>query len=83
MSVLVDYQLRSLINNGRLKVLPLMGGGIQSNSIDVRLNNHFATYDARYANVELDPYSEPSTRLGLQHVTTDWVLLCKGAFLLA
>ena len=83
MSVLVDYQLRSLINNGKLKVLPLMKGGIQSNSIDVRLNNHFATYDIRYATVELDPYSEESTRLGLQHDTTDRILLVKGAFLLA
>jgi len=83
MSVLVDYQLRSLINNGRLKVLPLMKGGIQSNSIDVRLNNHFATYDIRYATVELDPYSEESTRLGLQQCTVDTITLMKGAFLLA
>ena len=83
MTVLVDYQLRSLISNGRLKVIPLMEGGIQSNSIDIRLNDNFAMYDATYGTVELDPYSEVSTRLGLQHVTTERILLCKGAFLLA
>jgi len=60
-----------------------MEDGIQSNSIDVRLNNHFGAYDPRYAMTELDPYSEVSTRLGLQHTTTDRVLLMKGAFLLA
>ena len=83
MSALVDYQLKSLINNGKLKILPLMEDGIQSNSIDVRLNNHFAMYDAKYASIAIDPYSESSTRLGLQYDTTDKVLLCKGAFLLA
>lgn len=60
-----------------------MKDGIQSNSVDVRLNNHFAMYDAKYASVAIDPYSESSTRLGLQYDTTDRILLCKGAFLLA
>jgi dCTP deaminase len=83
MTVLVDYQLKSLLSNGALKIIPLMEGAIQSNSIDVRLNNNFAQYDARYSTVEIDPYDEESTRLGLLSSKVDKVVLYKGVFLLA
>jgi dCTP deaminase len=83
MTILVDFQLRSLISNGRLKVIPLMDGAIQPNSIDVRLNNQFAVYEGRYMGVKLDPYSEESTKLGLRYFTDDNILLEKGGFLLA
>ena len=81
--VLVDWELEARIKDGSIRVLPMMDGGIQSNSIDVRLNNSFSMYDARYADRELDPYSESSTRLGLVSMICERILLCKGAFLLA
>lgn len=83
MTVLVDYQLTSLIENKRLVIVPIMEGAIQPNSIDVRLNNNFAAYDSRFSEVEINPYSETSVKLGLKHVTTDRILLTKGSFLLA
>jgi dCTP deaminase len=83
MSVLVDWELNELIKDGTIGIMPLGKGAIQSNSIDVRLGNNFACYDVNYAGVEIDPYDEDSTRLGLIAQTTDRILLIKGAFLLA
>jgi len=83
MTVLVDWQLKDLIDAGTIGVIPLSKGAIQANSIDVRLNNNFAGYDVAYATQEIDPYDEDSTRLGLTAVTADRILLIKGAFLLA
>jgi dCTP deaminase len=83
MTILVDWQLRSLINGGALKILPLGVDAIQPNSVDVRLNNSFAGYNDAYMYMVLDPYDKESTLLGLQRSTSDKVLLKKGAFLLA
>jgi dCTP deaminase len=83
MTVLVDWQLKERIDAGVIGVCPLSKSAIQANSIDVRLNNTFAAYDAQYASVEIDPYDEDSTRLGLAAMTADSILLTKGAFLLA
>ena len=83
MTVLVDWELQELIEAGELDICPLGQGSIQANSIDVRLNNNFAGYDKAYEEVEIDPFDEDSTRLGLSALTADRVLLIKGAFLLA
>jgi dCTP deaminase len=83
MSVMVDWQLRWLLDHGAIKVLPLYVNGIQSNSIDVRLGNNFAVYNVQSFSTPIDPYDQESTLYGLQHFTTDRLILEKNSFLLA
>jgi dCTP deaminase len=80
MTVLVDWQLQNLIQQGTLKVLPLADGAIQPNSIDVRLGYTFATY---VGTTPIDPYEEASVLADLMTIQDHEVTISKGAFLLA
>jgi len=80
MTVLVDWQLRDMIDRKYLKVLPLMEGGIQPNSIDVRLGNNFATYTGK---APIDPYDKESVLKDLMTIQSHEVTISRGAFLLA
>ncbi len=80
MTVLVDWQLRQMIQQGTLKVLPLADGAIQPNSVDVRLGYTFATY---VGNTPIDPYEEDSVLGDLMTIQDHEVTISRGAFLLA
>jgi dCTP deaminase len=83
MTILVDYQLKHLLDNGKLKLYPIAENAIQPNSIDVRLNNSFAWYDTTSKNEVLDPYNPVSVKLGLKTKTCNRLVLNRGEFLLA
>lgn len=83
MTVMVDWQLRNALSLGYIVVLPIGSSAIQPNSIDVRLGNNFAVYDARSFDAPIDPYDEESVKYGLTYFTTDRLTLAKNSFLLA
>lgn len=79
--ILVDWQLNQALKEGSIKVVPLMKGAIQPNSIDVRLGDKFATYIPSLD--PINPFDKESVLSGLVDIKTTPVILYKGGFLLA
>jgi dCTP deaminase len=80
MSILVDFEIRAAINDGKLIIEPFADGLVQPNSYDVRLDNRFSWHEASEAII--DPYDSASILQGLVSITDDNFVLRPGQFVL-
>ncbi|HEY9868594.1 MAG TPA: dCTP deaminase [Candidatus Obscuribacterales bacterium] len=80
MSILVDFEIRKEIAEGRLVIDPYEDRLIQPNSYDVRLSDRFSWHDA--GDEVIDPYDSQSVLKGLVHVVDENVVIKPGQFLL-
>lgn len=80
MSILVDFQIRKEIAEGRLIIDPYEDWLVQPNSYDVRLSDSFSWHDA--GDQVIDPYDSQSVLKGLVHVVDEGVVVKPGQFIL-
>jgi dCTP deaminase len=80
MSILVDFEIRKEIAEGRLIIDPYEDRLIQPNSYDVRLSDRFSWHDA--GDQVIDPYDSKSVLQGLVHVVDESVVIKPGQFIL-
>jgi len=83
MSILVDFQIRREIEEGKLIIEPFDDTLIQPNSYDVRLANSFSWHEKEgFADDVIDPYDSDSVLKGLVHSVGENIVLQPGQFIL-
>lgn len=80
MSILVDFEIRAAITDGKLVIEPYEDALVQPNSYDVRLDNRFSWHES--GDAVIDPYDSSSILEGLVSVTDDNFVLKPGQFVL-
>jgi len=80
MSILVDFEIRAAIRDGKLFIEPFEEALIQPNSYDLRLDNRFSWHEA--SEKIIDPYNSTSILEGLVSVTDDSFVVKPGHFVL-
>ncbi|PWU03460.1 MAG: dCTP deaminase [Candidatus Melainabacteria bacterium] len=80
MSILVDFEIRAAITDGKLIIEPFEDALVQPNSYDVRLDNRFSWHETSEAII--DPYDSASVLEGLVSVADDNFVLKPGQFVL-
>ena len=83
MSILVDFEIRREIAEGKLILEPYDDALIQPNSYDVRLSNRFSWHEAgEWSDHVIDPYDSESILKGLVHLVDDSIVIKPGHFVL-
>jgi dCTP deaminase len=80
MSILVDFEIRTQVEAGRLIIEPYDDSLVQPNSYDVRLSDRFSWHER--GDAIIDPYNSSSVLEGLVHVVDESVVLQPGQFIL-
>lgn len=80
MSILVDFEIRQAIAEGRLVLEPFEDRLVQPNSYDVRLDKKFA-WHTQGADI-IDPYDSQSVLKGMTEVVQDSIVIEPGQFIL-
>jgi dCTP deaminase len=80
MSILVDFEIRTAIADGKLFIEPFEDVLVQPNSYDVRLDNRFSWHEP--GEKIIDPYDSVSILAGLVNITDDNFVLNPGQFVL-
>ena len=80
MSILVDFEIRREVAEGRLVVEPYEDGLVQPNSYDVRLADRFSFYDE--SETVIDPFDSKTVSEGLVHVAQESIVLKPQGFVL-
>ena len=79
--ILVDWQLLDRIHRGFIKIDPYDPALVQSNSVDIRLGNHFVWYKPGTA--VIDPYNQETVTSDVEETHADSFILHPGQFILA
>jgi dCTP deaminase len=83
MSILVDFEIRKEIAEGKLILEPFDDALIQPNSYDVRLSDRFSWHEkGEWSNKVIDPYESESILNGLVHVVDESLVIQPGQFVL-
>jgi dCTP deaminase len=83
MSILVDFEIRQEIAEGKLILEPYDDALIQPNSYDVRLSDRFSWHEkGEWADKVIDPYISESILEGLVHVVDESLVIAPGHFVL-
>lgn len=83
MSILVDFEIRREIGEGKLVIEPFDDGLVQPNSYDVRLSDRFSWHEpGDQAEHVIDPYDSQSVLNGLVHVVDRSIVIQPGQFIL-
>lgn len=83
MSILVDFEIRKEIAEGKLILEPFDDALIQPNSYDVRLSNHFSWHEkGQWSDTVIDPYDSESVLNGLVHLVDESLVIQPGHFVL-
>jgi dCTP deaminase len=83
MSILVDFEIRQEIAEGKLILEPFDDALIQPNSYDVRLSDRFSWHEkGEWSNKVIDPYESESILNGLVHVVDQSLVIQPGQFVL-
>ena len=80
MSILVDHEIRTEIESGKLILDPFDTALIQPNSYDVRLADRFSWHEK--SDEVIDPYKCETVLTSLMHVQGESILLHPGQFIL-
>lgn len=80
MSILVDFEIKQEVAEGRLVIEPYNESLIQPNSYDVRLADSFSWHEA--GDQVIDPYDSQSVLNGLVHVVDESIVVEPGQFVL-
>jgi dCTP deaminase len=80
MSILVDFEIRGAVAEGKLVIEPFEDALVQPNSYDVRLDNRFSWHKA--GEQVIDPFDSASILEGLVSVTGEDFVLRPGQFVL-
>jgi len=80
MSILVDFEIRDIIAEGKLVIDPFEDALVQPNSYDVRLANAFSWHEP--SDKVIDPYDSESVLDGLVKVEDDHFILKPSQFVL-
>jgi len=80
MSILVDYEIRREITEGRIIVEPYDDSLVQPNSYDVRLADRFSYYEE--SDAVIDPFDPRTVSEGVVHVAQESIVLKPHAFIL-
>jgi dCTP deaminase len=80
MSILVDFEIRSEIAEGKLIIEPFDDSLVQPNSYDVRLSNRFSWHEP--GQEVIDPYDSLTVLDGLVHVVDESIVLQPAQFIL-
>jgi len=79
--ILVDWQLLDRIARGYIRIKPFDPKLVQSNSLDIRLGNHFVWYEQ--SSEVIDPYNPDSVSSHVGEMHADTFTLNPGHFVLA
>ncbi len=83
MSILVDFEIRREIAEGKLILEPFDDALIQPNSYDVRLSDRFSWHEkGEWSDQVIDPYDSQSILNGLVHVVDESMVIQPGQFVL-
>ena len=83
MTILVDFEIRREIAEGRLIVEPFDDALVQPNSYDVRLDNKFSWHDPQDTqHLVIDPYIPESIQSGVVQSVADNIVIKPGEFIL-
>jgi len=83
MSILVDFEIRKEIADGKLIIDPYDQALVQPNSYDVRLADRFSWHEAStLADEIIDPYISETVTRGLVHVVDQNIVLKPQQFIL-
>lgn len=80
MSILVDFEIRKEIAEGKLILEPYDDALIQPNSYDVRLANRFSWHET--SDEVIDPYESETISSGLVSLVDDSIVIKPGHFVL-
>jgi len=80
MSILVDFEIRKAIEEGKLVIDPFEDALVQPNSYDVRLADAFSWHEA--SDKIIDPYDSDTILEGLVSVNDDQFVVKPGQFVL-
>jgi dCTP deaminase len=80
MSILVDFEIRKEIAEGKLVVEPYLDALVQPNSYDVRLGDHFAWQEP--SDTVIDPYEINTVSEGTTQTVAASIVLKPGDFIL-
>jgi len=80
MSILVDFEIRAEVEEGRLIIEPYDASLVQPNSYDVRLSDRFSWHEP--GDSIIDPFDSQSVLAGLVHTVDQSVVLQPGQFIL-
>ncbi len=81
MSIMVDHEIRQVIETGQLIIEPFEPSLIQPNSYDVRLANKFSWHEA---NLDvIDPFDAKSIQSSVKELTADNIVIKPQEFILA